>query len=169
MSSYYSAFEKVVGHEGGFTANPKDRGNWTSGKIGIGQLKGTKYGIAAMTYPHLDIKNITLEQARAIYKKDFWDKMQGDKLPYKVAFNVFDGAVNSGVTRAIKWLQMAVGTEPDGNLGPKTLSAINSRNPVEVISQFNGQRLLFLTETNEITWTEFGRGLVKRVARNLLT
>lgn len=167
MSSYYSAFEKVVGHEGGFTANPKDRGNWTSGKIGIGELKGTKYGISAMSYPHLDIRNLTLAQAQAIYKTDFWDRVRGDELDPAVAFNVFDGAVNSGVTRSIKWLQEAVGATADGIFGPRTLAEVRRRTPAKIIARYNSRRLLFLTQLNDTTWREFGRGLVARVAQNL--
>src|SRR5690554_3598272 len=57
-------FERLIGHEGKFTDVRGDRGNWTSGRVGAGELKGTKYGISAMSYPHLDIKAITLEQAK---------------------------------------------------------------------------------------------------------
>lgn len=167
MSSYEDAFKKVVGHEGGFTANPKDRGNWTSGKIGVGELKGTKYGISAMAYPHLDIRNLTLDQARAIYKRDYWDRVKGDQLTFPVAFNVFDGAVNSGVLRSILWLQEAVGVTADGILGPKTLAAVKARTDAELIARYCSRRLLFLTSMNDTAWSEFGRGLVARVARNL--
>jgi len=167
MSSYEKAFKEVIGHEGGFTDNPKDRGNWTSGQIGVGELKGTKYGISAMAYPHLDIRNLTLDQARALYKKDYWDRVRGDELTPAIALNVFDGAVNSGVTRSIQWLQEAVGVTADGLFGPRTIAAVRSRNDIELVARYNSRRLLFLTEMNKTTWTEFGRGLVARVARNL--
>ncbi|MDH1334083.1 hypothetical protein N5D77_07565 [Comamonas thiooxydans] len=65
------AFDRLIGHEGKFTNNPKDDGNWTGGKQDRGELKGTKFGIAANTYPHLDIKSLTIEQAKAIYREDF--------------------------------------------------------------------------------------------------
>ena len=67
--TFDQAFERLIGHEGNFTNDKDDRGNWTTGIIGKGQLKGTKYGISAMTYPQLDIKNLTLDQAKQIYKK----------------------------------------------------------------------------------------------------
>jgi len=38
------AFDRVIGHEGGYTDDPRDRGNWTGGATGRGELKGTKYG-----------------------------------------------------------------------------------------------------------------------------
>ena len=68
---FNKVFDRVIGHEGGFQADPKDRGNWTSGVVGQGELKGTKFGLAAMTYPHLDIKNLTVDQAKAIYFEDW--------------------------------------------------------------------------------------------------
>lgn len=42
-------FERLMPHEGGFQCDPKDRGNWTGGRVGVGELKGTNRGIAAMT------------------------------------------------------------------------------------------------------------------------
>ena len=167
--SYAKAFERVVGHEGGFTDSPKDRGNWTSGKIGIGELKGTKYGISAMAYPHLDIRNLTVEQARAIYKTDYWDKIRGDELPYEIAFNVFDGAVNSGIRRSVEWLQRAVGEVADGIIGPKTMLAVKMRHSADIVARYNGHRLRFMADTPDAVWQEYGRGWARRVANNLTT
>ena len=48
-SKFILSFDRVIGHEGLFQNDRDDRGNWTSGKIGVGELKGTKFGIAAMT------------------------------------------------------------------------------------------------------------------------
>ena len=68
-------FERLMPHEGGFQCDPKDRGNWTGGRVGVGGLKGTNRGIAAMTYPHLDIKNLSYEQVKAIYFEDWWQAL----------------------------------------------------------------------------------------------
>ena len=58
--------KELMVSEGGFTNDPNDRGNWTSGKIGVGELKGTKYGISAMAYPLEDIKNIGIPYEQAL-------------------------------------------------------------------------------------------------------
>lgn len=84
------AFERVVGHEGGFGADPKDRGNWTTGIIGQGQLNGSKFGISALSYPNVDIRNLTLDQAKAIYKRDFWDRGKADQYDPAISFQLFD-------------------------------------------------------------------------------
>ena len=109
MSNYENAFRIIIGHEGGFTDDRRDRGNWTSGKIGVGQLKGTKYGIAAHAYPSLDIRNLTLQDARAIYKRDYWDRINADDLSAPLALAAFDAAVNSGVGAAKRWLAQCGG------------------------------------------------------------
>ena len=70
MSNFDNAFDRVIGHEGGFTDDPLYRGNWTSGTCNVGKCNGTKYGLSAMTYPILDIRNLTLNQAKDIYKRD---------------------------------------------------------------------------------------------------
>ncbi len=43
--------------EGGLSLDPKDPGNWTGGKVGLGKLLGTKYGIAAASHPGLDVRH----------------------------------------------------------------------------------------------------------------
>lgn len=123
MSSFDRAFDILIGHEGGFTDNPRDPGNWTGGAIGQGVLRGTRWGISAAAYPELDIAALILAEARAIYRRDYWDPVLADALPPSIALLAFDAAVNCGVRTAIRWLQGAVGAAPDGIAGPRTRAA----------------------------------------------
>ena len=107
-------FDLLFGHEGGYTDDRNDPGNWTGGKVGEGQLKGTKYGISAASYPSLEIKNLTLDQAKAIYEADYWAKAGCPDMPPRLAYACFDAAVNNGVGRAVRWLQGAIGAPQDG-------------------------------------------------------
>jgi lysozyme family protein len=166
MSAFDDAFAALIGNEGSFTADPKDRGNWTSGQIGTGQLNGTKYGISAMSYPALDIKNLTLDQAKQIYRADYWTKFGGDLLDPALGFQVFDGAVNSGVVPAIKWLQSAAGVKADGVLGPITAAAIAAREPKALIAAFNGYRLQYMVQA--AAWPTYSKGWALRIAGNLI-
>ena len=104
MSRFNEAYKIVLGHEGGYQNLHNDRGNWTTGVVGKGKNKGTKYGITAMSYPDLDIINLTLDDARQIYKENYWDRINGDKLEPALALVAFDTAINSGVGRAIEFL-----------------------------------------------------------------
>jgi len=87
----------------------------------VGTLKGTKFGLAAKSYPNLDIKNITLAQAKEIYKKDWWDKLGGHGLHSAITFQLWDFAINAGKSRAIKELQQVAGVTADGMIGLKQL------------------------------------------------
>ena len=165
MSSFETTFSRTIGHEGKFQANPKDRGNWTGGKEGVGELKGTKWGLAAMTYPHLDIANITLEQAKEIYFNVWWLKIKMDCWPNVMKYQMFDAAFNHGTGRANQFLQFAARVKDDGVIGPKTITAVNMTDPNDLVLRFLAKRLRYFTEVK--TWAEFSRGWSLRVAQCL--
>lgn len=163
--NFEKAFDRLIGHEGGFSTDRNDPGNWTGGKVGKGIFKGTKYGIAANTYPNIDIINLTIEQAKAIYKKDWWDKLGADQLHPAIVFQLWDFAVNAGKSRAIKELQQAVGVSDDGIIGPKTIVAVKAMSVNDVLILLVSERLRFYTSLPK--WSKFGKGWTNRVAENL--
>lgn len=165
MSSFETTFSRTIGHEGKFQANPKDRGNWTGGKEGVGELKGTKWGLAAMTYPHLDIANITLEQAKEIYYNDWWLKLKMERWPNVMKYQMFDAAFNHGTGRANQFLQFAARVKEDGVVGPNTIKAVNMTDPNDLVLRFLAKRLRYFTEVK--TWSEFSKGWSLRVAQCL--
>ena len=97
-----------------FEDDPADRGG------------ATRFGIDQRSHPEVNIRNLTLEDAKRIYWQDYWTPVKADELPVGVGEVVFDIAVNNGRGRAIKWLQAAVGAVVDGVIGPKTVSFANS-------------------------------------------
>ena len=97
-----------------------------------------------------------------LYKKNYWDKIHGDQLPAGVDYACFDYAVNSGVGRAAKTLQKAVGVAQDGAIGPATLAAVESQNPRELATEICEIRLNFLQSLS--TFDTFGKGWSRRVA-----
>lgn len=159
------AIDRLIGHEGGYSDNRNDPGNWTGGRVGVGELKGTKFGIAANTYPTLDIKNLTRDQAVAIYRRDFWDSIRGDGLTLEVGFQLLDGAVNSGITQAVRWLQRAVGVADDGLIGPVSQAAFKAADQNDAVLLFNAERLEFMTRLSN--WPDAGKGWARRIAANL--
>lgn len=163
--NYDTAFERVIGHEGNFQNDPQDRGNWTSGVIGQGENKGTKFGISAMSYPDEDIRNLTLDRAKEIYYEDFWLRVSGDELHNAIAYQLFDSAINHGIGNAVRMLQRAVGVADDGRVGPITLRAVRAQSTDDVLKRFNAQRIRFFTRIS--TFDRFGRGWMRRVADNL--
>ena len=120
-------FQQVIGHEGGFTDRRSDPGNWTGGRIGSGTLKGTNFGISAASYPGLDIRNLTLDDAKRIYWRDYYEPSGASLCIPGASLAVFDAAVNTGNSRARKWLQKAVGVSADGIIGPITEEALRRK------------------------------------------
>lgn len=163
---FNTTFDRLIGHEGGFTDNPKDRGNWTSGKIGVGELKGTKFGISAMAYPDLDIKNLTVQQAKEIYWRDWWTVLKMEQMHRVMRYQMFDAAVNHGMFAASKMFQRVAGVKDDGKIGPITIAAANKMDHNDTVMLFIAERLDYIT-ANKALFDEFGRGLTRRMAGNL--
>ena len=111
MSDFDKAFTIVIGHEGGYVNDPQDPGG------------ETKYGISKRAYPAVDIAELGLEDAKRIYRDDYWDACCCDDYHWPLNLYVFDGAVNQGVQVTIKMLQAALDLRQDGIIGKKTLAA----------------------------------------------
>lgn len=78
---------------GGYTNDPRDPGG------------ETKWGISKRAHPNVDIKNLTLEQATEIYRKEYWTTAGCDSILFPDCVAVFDTAVNCGQGRARQWLR----------------------------------------------------------------
>ena len=163
--SFDHFIRRILSHEGGYSVDPKDPGNYTGGRVGVGTLKGTKFGIAANTYPNLDIKNLTWERAADIYRRDFWLASRADRLPPSVGFQLLDGAVNIGIRRATQWLQRAALVADDGIIGPITKRAVAAADPADIVMRFLAERLDFMTGLQN--WPAHGKGWARRIAANL--
>ena len=156
--NFRSALAHVLRHEGGFVHHPKDPGG------------ATNKGITLATYRRFinpsgsvsDLRKITDAQVAEVYKRQYWDEVSGDILPSGVDYCVFDFAVNSGPSRAIKHLQMAVNVEPDGELGSVTIGATIKADSAETINRICNTRLQFKKRLK--TWPTFGKGWSRRVA-----
>lgn len=147
----------VLKHEGGFVNHPRDPGGATNKGITIGTFR--RYVNPRGTVA--DLKRITDAEVAKVYKAHYWDAVKGDELPDGVDFAVFDFAVNSGPSRAIKHLQAAAGVLADGRLGPLTMSAVQARNAADLIERICDSRMGFLRRLR--TWDVFGKGWTRRV------
>lgn len=155
---YTEKFEKaikiVLKHEGGYVNDPADPGG------------ETKYGITKRTYPRLNIKALTVEQAIDIYYDDWWVKNNYEAIvDYYVACKLFDTAVNVGHSQAVKFLQRACEIEADGALGPQTIATVNSLPGQTVVSNYRKQQLAFYQNlvNRRPTLKKFLKGWTARV------
>lgn len=159
------AFERLIGHEGGFTDDPRDPGNWTGGRVNVGVLKGTKYGIAANTYGHLDIERLSLHQAKAIYYTDWWLKAGADVFHPALVYQMWVFAVNAGMTVAKQKLQQVVGAVPDGRIGPLTIALVNAKDVNDIVYRYLALEIRHYVSLKK--FDVFGRGWMNRVAGSL--
>jgi lysozyme family protein len=150
---FVTAFDRLMGHEGGYTAGVNDPGGETN------------WGVSKRSYPTVDIKNLTREGAKAIYWRDFWSPIHADHLPDGVAFQTFDFAVNSGIQTAIRCLQRAVGVADDGYWGPISAQAAATMSESDTVMRLLAERLEFMVRLSN--WPHASRGWVRRIAGNL--
>ncbi|MBK5202097.1 MAG: hypothetical protein JJE45_00045 [Prolixibacteraceae bacterium] len=112
---FMKCIEVILKNEGGLVDHPQDPGGLTN------------MGIAKKSYPDLDIKNLTRNEAIEIYHKDYWNKMNLLGIhDENLVLQIFDMGVNAGIRTAIKMIQRIVEAEADGYIGPETTGLINS-------------------------------------------
>ncbi len=146
--SFDRAFQITVGVEGGYVNDPADPGG------------ETKYGISHRAYPDIDIKALTLDQAKDIYQRDYWTPASCGRMPERIGHLVFDCAVHHGVKTAIKLLQRALKVADDGEFGPITRGTLTARDTNETADLLMAQRMLYLMTCS--AWPTYKLGWAKR-------
>jgi len=129
--------EWILEVEGEYVNDPRDLGG------------ETKYGICKRSFPQLDIKNLSIEKAMEIYKKNYWDPLQLEKLPFSVAFVIFDTAINCGKETAIILM--------------KNVKYDPVRDPLRFTMKYLGLREKYYTKLANFNY--FGRGWINRIAK----
>lgn len=144
-NNYSDCLTRVLKSEGGYTNNPNDSGGPTNFGITLKdyRLYINKSGTAT------DVKNMTINDAKSIYKSKYWDALGCDSLESGVDYTVFDYGVNSGLGRPRKALQRF-----------KTLKGI------PLIDAINDERVSFLKalEVAQPKDKVFDKGWMTRVS-----
>ena len=163
-TNYQICLEMILHHEGGYVNHPKDPG----GETNLGVTKRV-YEEWTMSQDLLtkDMKDLEVKDVAPIYKRNYWDRIKGDKLPSGLDLCVFDFGVNAGTGRSAKFLQTLIGTTVDGGIGPNTLKALDGftqhqqRGIKDVINMFQDSRQGYYESLS--TFATFGRGWTRRV------
>ena len=146
--SFDKAFQITVGVEGGYVNDPADPGG------------ETKFGVCKRAHPDIDIKALTLDQAKDIYRRDYWQSASCDSMPERIGHLVFDCAVHHGVKTAIKLLQRALKVADDGEFGPVTRGQLLARDTNETADLLMAHRMLYLMTCS--AWPTYKLGWAKR-------
>lgn len=156
-----NTLEKAMPHifkvEGGYVDHPRDPGGATNLGITIGTLRAWRKAPVSKS----DVRNLSKSEATAIYKAQYWDKVAGDELPAGLDYAMFDFGVNSGPSRAVKFLQRILGVSVDGVIGVMTLEAVGKFPVQQLIRRLCSDRLAWLRRLK--TWDAFGRGWSRRI------
>lgn len=154
---------EILRHEGGYVDHPKDPGGATNLGVTIGTLSNWLGRRATKA----EVKALTPAKVAPIYRALYWDRAQAGAMWPGLDLCAFDAAVNSGVSRGVRWVQKAVGAEQDGRPGPKTLAAVAEAGRtvdgrVQAVQAACAARMGFLRGLGH--WKTFGRGWSRRVA-----
>lgn len=162
MTDFDLAFEFTMEQEVGPWFNPNDpdviaglcktvaqkkKTGYVNHKSDRGGL--TKFGLAQASHPQINIETMTLAQAKAIYFKAYWVAGRCNELPAPMSIAHFDACVNHGLSRGAKLLQQAIGAEPDGVIGPKTIALAKKVSAVISASDFLAPRRAFFRKIVE--------------------
>ena len=164
--NFVQSLKHLLDSEGGFTNDPRDPGN----KLPDGRAGCTMYGVTQASWESFIGKRVTQEQMKQlapqsvapIYKKKYWDAVNGDELPAGLDYLMFDFAVNVGPGRAIKIMQSALGVSVDGVIGRITMKALRDASPEELIEKFSEEKEAYYKSLP--TFSTFGKGWLNRIA-----
>ena len=117
-----------------------DKGGATAYGITIPVLKAAH---ASGVVSHSDICKLTQEEAKAIYRKNFWERYGWDELAWPVCLCCLDCCINHG---GFAWILQRAAADCkqalviDGKFGPKTFAALKACNPTQLAAAIVKQR-----------------------------
>ena len=155
--NFNEALKAILKHEGGYVNHPKDPGGRTN--LGVTQKVWEEW--VGHPVGEKEMRALTPDTVAPMYKKKYWDAVKADELPTGLDYLMFDFAINAGPGRAAKTMQKAIGTTPDGAIGPKTMAALKAADPTDLIAKFSMEKELFYKALP--TFATFGKGWLRRV------
>lgn len=162
-NNFDEAVNLILKWEGYISDHPSDPGGLTKWGISLRFLKMIGFDVTGDSrIDKADIRALTIEQVKSLYKTYFWNFCDCDKMPYPIALCVFDCAVNQGPGRSIKFLQKAIDTKADGDFGPKSRQALAKSDINTTIYRFMARRAMHYTSLPSLL--VFGLGWFRRLS-----
>lgn len=157
-------FERVIKHSllletggdlinGGLTNDPYDSGGTT------------KWGISQKAFPNLDVKALTLEDAKGLYFHHYYSLLFEQIDSVLVVFKIVDMSILMGRITAIRLIQKVIEVPADGHIGPVTIKALNARREADIVNAYENilkQRINYLV-VKRPTYKRFKKGWYNRI------
>lgn len=155
MADFAPCFAAMLREESGLeqvAGGPYKRGRWSYMNHPDDPGGATMMGVTHKVYDGWrarqglaprDVREIEDAEISAIYAENYWDPIRGDDLPAGVDVAVYDFAVNSGPSRAVRELQACLGVPVDGHIGEITLDAARNAESVPLVLDYMDRRRRF--------------------------
>ena len=157
--NFEHCLEHVLKSEGGYIHHVSDPGGRTN--LGVTQRVWEAY--VGKKVGEIEMRNLTPDMVKPLYRAQYWNRVKGDELPAGLDLSVFDCAVNSGVYRAVIFLQRIIKAKEDGVIGNQTLFMVKNNDPEELIRKYAERRRFFVRGL--YTYATFGKGWEARITR----
>lgn len=155
----------ILKWEGGFIDDPDDLGGATNMGVTIGTYEAycRKKGYSKPTVERL--KNLTKEEWTEILKTMYWDRWKADEIKSQSVADILVDWVWASGAHGIKIPQRLLGVKVDGIVGPKTIAAVNAKNPRELFDIIKIARFDFIEDIchQRPTNNKFKRGWMNRI------
>jgi lysozyme family protein len=159
--NFDACLREVLKHEGGYVNHPKDPGGMTN----LGVTKAVYEEWVGHTVSEAIMRGLSFQHVRTLYKVKYWDAIKGDELPIGIDMCAFDFAVNAGVNRASRYLQLMTGATTDGKIGPNSLRQlqqyVRTHDLRHAVNRYQDLRDAYYRKLKR--FPTFGRGWLRRV------
>lgn len=150
----------ILKHEGGYVNHKLDPG----GRTNLGVTQRVWEAWTGRKATEQEMRSLTVDKVAPLYRQKYWEAVKGRDLAPGLDLHVFDFAVNAGPARAIRYLQMMIGSHPDGKFGPATMRAlsnyIDQYGTAKAIKRYGELREQYYRQLR--TFPTFGRGWLRR-------
>lgn len=157
----------ILKWEGGFVNDPVDKGGATNMGVTIGTWRTVGYdkdgdGDIDVDDLHLLTREDVIER---VLRPHYWNRWRADEIHNQSVANILVDWVWASGSHGIKRPQLILGVTADGIVGPKTLAAVNSMDPMELHFRIKNDRIRFIDEIckRDPSQERFRRGWINRI------
>lgn len=157
----------ILRWEGGFVNDPVDKGGATNMGVTIRTWRSVGYDKDGDG--DIDVDDLRLldkeDVIERVLRPHYWNRWRADEILNQSVANILVDWVWASGTHGIKRPQRILGVTADGIVGPKTLAAVNSMDPMELHFRIKNDRIKFIDEIcrRDPSQERFRKGWMNRI------